>query len=188
MSGYAYSAAAEDTCWNAALSLREFTYFDIAAAAHYEVKRAATIIRDWERNGIVEGIGKGEKRRLRFRLVDPDRFRPLHLRRAAGRKETTEGNMWTAMRALKASFTPKDIAIHASTEATGISEEAARSYCRTLMQSGHLVCIRKAVPGRRDAVYRLVCNSGPLPPRRRMMPVVHDANSGLITPLSGGLP
>lgn len=183
-----YSDAAEAACWNAAVALGEWSYFEIAAAAHYEIKRVTTIIRDWERAGIVQRLGKGEKNRLRFRLVDAERLRPLQMRRAAGRQETPEGNMWTAMRGLKTSFTARDIAIHASTEVTAISEEVARAYCRVLMQSGHLACIRKAVPGRRDAVYRLVRNSGPLPPRRRMMPVVHDANTGDIAPLTGGLP
>jgi hypothetical protein len=45
----------------------------------------------------------------------------------------------------------------------------------------------KALPGRREAIYRLVRDTGPRPPRERRVRAVWDENLGEYTYISGGL-
>lgn len=173
--------ATEDTCWNVAKSLGEFSYFDLASRTHYLTETVAAAVRAWERAGFVRRLGKGAKNRLRFAVVDAERLAPKSQREPTARAQSVEGNLWTAMRGLRPHFTPLDLAAHAATEEVRITEDMARAYCALLMQSGHLICVQKAVPGRRPPVYRLVRNTGPLPPRRRMVPAIVDPNSGALT-------
>ncbi|MDP2064178.1 MAG: hypothetical protein Q8Q63_03405 [Phaeovulum sp.] len=43
------------------------------------------------------------------------------------------------------------------------------------------------MPGRREAIYRLIRNTGPRPPRERRVRAVWDDNLGELVLLNGGL-
>jgi hypothetical protein len=91
--------------------------------------------------------------------------------------------MWTALRQMR-TFGPRDVAAYAATERTAVSPEDARRYCQALLRVGYLKVVRKAVPGQREPVYRLIRNTGPQPPRLRRVAGVWDPNTGRF--LTGG--
>jgi hypothetical protein len=66
-----------------------------------------------------------------------------------------------------------------------VTEKDARDFCRMLSRIGYIKAVRKAVPGVRDPIYKLVRNTGPLPPRARRVAAVVDDNLGAFVHLPG---
>jgi hypothetical protein len=93
-------------------------------------------------------------------------------------------NMWRSMRML-AQFSPRDIAAYSCTDAVSVTEATARSYCSMLFRARFLRVVRKAVPGRSQAIYRLARNTGPQPPMIQRVRQVFDPNTGTVHPLEG---
>ncbi|SUZ34108.1 hypothetical protein ROE7235_03890 [Roseibaca ekhonensis] len=180
-------AARHALIWTAACELGEFTYADLAARAEVSLSTVQNVVKAWLRQERAVELDKGPKRALRFRVVADGQV-PAELR-ADGRKrraETAQGNCWTAMRRLR-SFTPTDIAAHASTDTCEVRRDFAQSYCQMLSRAGYLHVLKKALPGRREATYRLARNSGPLAPVERRVRAVYDPNESQITHVAGGL-
>jgi hypothetical protein len=94
--------------------------------------------------------------------------------------------MWTAMRQMRGGFTPRDLAAHATTEETLVTLETAQDYCRSLLGAGYLGVARKAVPGKTEAIYRLIKNTGPRAPREKRVRAVIDANTEQTILIGGG--
>ncbi|WP_107495299.1 hypothetical protein [Thalassobius sp. I31.1] len=84
-------------------------------------------------------------------------------------------NMWRTIRMVK-QFTPRDLALQSSTEEVGVTEATARTYCTMLLKAKYLRVIQKAVPGKRQAIYRFVRDTGPLPPQIQRVKQVYDPN------------
>jgi hypothetical protein len=85
------------------------------------------------------------------------------------------------MRGLR-SFTPTDIAAHASTDLVQVVTADAHAYCRVLLAGGYLRVERKASPVRKqEAIYRLIRNTGPRPPRAARVSAVVDDNTNSVT-------
>lgn len=72
-----------------------------------------------------------------------------------------------------------------ATETQEIGIKDARAYCSALLKSGHLKVVRKSVPGKREAMYRLIRNTGPQPPRERRVTGIWDENLGRYLYLPG---
>lgn len=105
--------------WAFALQRNQFTYQEIAAHMRIAIDPAMTIVRGWEREGAVRVInpGLGTNHRI-FEIVDGHE-RPVSLR-----QRSPEDNLWTAMRRLR-SFTPTDLAAHATTDTVSVAVEKA---------------------------------------------------------------
>ena len=73
------------------------------------------------------------------------------------------------------------------TDLVPVSLKDAHIYCQLLLKAEYLRVQQKAVPGRREASYRLIRNTGPLPPMERRVRAVIDQNEGKVTYLSGGI-
>jgi Tfp pilus assembly protein PilV len=84
-------------------------------------------------------------------------------------------NLWRSMRMMQ-QFTARDLAVHSTTPTVGVTESAAREYCAVLFDHGYLRAVRKAT-ATRPATYRLVENTGPIPPEVRYVKRVWDANT-----------
>ncbi len=173
-----YSDALQTLCRNRAGSMEVFTYFDLAAAVGAQTKTIANIVQEWEQKGLVERLGKGPKNRLQFKTTTKGRAQFALAESGQSKPSISpEKNMWTAMRMLKV-FSPEDVAVQARTEAVDITLEQARTFCRMLVR-GHepyLKVRRTAVPGRRDAAYQLIRDTGPLPPREARVRAIYDPN------------
>lgn len=161
---------------------RTFTYQQVAADNRVPVETATSIVRGWQREGVVivaaEARTEGQQHKL-FK-VNPQ-YKPTE--EPKGR--TSLHNMWQAMRGLKA-FSVQDIAVWGTTEAVQVSLDAARSFASALLQAGYLRVERKAMPGKHDAIYRLVKNTGPIPPMVRRVEAVVDLNTGATILIGGG--
>ena len=88
--------------------------------------------------------------------------------------------MWTSMRGL-GEFNPRDIAAHSTTPDVRVSELTAKAYCAMLLKTGYLRVLKKAEPmAGRQAIYRLIRNSGPKPPQIQRIKQVYDPNTGAV--------
>ncbi len=172
---------ARDVAWNAAIRLKRFTYIALKEECGVGLKTVKLIVREWLQAGKVIDMGLGPHRRRIFELAPGVRVQPITLPPV----QTPAGNLWRAMRMLR-TFTPRDLAAHAHTDVCEVSERAALDYCQMLLRAGYLKVMRKAVPGRRQAVYQLVRDTGPRPPRERRLRAVWDDNRGEIMHISGG--
>lgn len=88
--------------------------------------------------------------------------------------------MWRTMRNL-GDFTPRDLALMASTTESAVSEIDAADYVKHLAPAGYLVVTRKATP-KKQAQYRFVAArwTGPKAPMIQRLKTVFDANLGKI--------
>jgi hypothetical protein len=84
---------------------------------------------------------------------------------------TRRENMWRAMRMIKA-FTLTDLVAAASTEEVMISAEDAKDYIRNLTRAKYL----RRLPGNLVACWRIINDTGPLPPQVQRIRQVWDPN------------
>ncbi|MCC5966161.1 MAG: hypothetical protein JJU24_08485 [Natronohydrobacter sp.] len=171
--------------WQAAVRLGEFTYHSLAGEAEVSRSGVQALVTGWLRQGVVIEARRERNGLIMFRVVAGETT-PASLRPdgRARREETIQGNCWTAMRRLP-QFTPTDIAAHANTATCPVSVSEAQAYCQCLVRAAYLKVIRKAQPGRREAVYRLIRNTGPMPPRERRVRAIYDDNLCEFTHLGG---
>jgi len=164
--------AVAEAAWTKALKLESFGYADISNAVGISLPQATKIVRGWLREGSIEDAGTAPSARLLFRCKqDFVRIEPL-------RQRSPEENMWAAMRRLR-SFTPTDLASHATTETVSVDAKAAADYCRALMDAGFVSIGRQASPALgREAIYRLTSIPGVLAPVLRRVRAVVDPNTG----------
>lgn len=170
-------SAVADAAWAVAARHPSFGYAEIASALSIGMKQATRIVRGWEKAGFITLIQQGVGLRKMWRAAHPT-IAP------SPRRRTPEDNMWTAMRGLR-SFTPTDLAAHANTETVAVTVDEAQVYCRALLAAGHLGVARKAVPGKREAIYRLARNTGPKAPREKRVRAVIDDNTDAVVVISG---
>jgi len=179
----------QEPVWAEALKMETFTRKALTEAAGVRYDQVKDFMRKLEANGIIAPVDIEGRQRSVYRIVNRDAFdhgaptsKPVV--QPFARRETLRGNMWTAMRGLP-TFSPQDIAVHAATEETAVTVADAAAYCRLLSRAGYLRSIRKAVPGKREAVYRLIKNTGPRPPRERRVTGVFDDNLAAFVALPG---
>ncbi len=159
----------EAAAWVVALRLKRFGYAEISHEMKIPMERATRIVRGWVAERSVTEV-ETEGARKMFR-ADADFVR------IAGR--TAEDNMWTIIRKNRAGLTPTGVAFEATTEDVPVSPDQAGEYMRTLLAAGYLAVPRKAAPlMKREAIYRLVIETGPLPPVVARVRALRDPNTG----------
>jgi hypothetical protein len=168
--------AVAEAAWALALRLPSFGYAEIAAEMKISIDQATKIVRGWDGQGALELLQSGAGLRKLWK-VKPGCDRPAP---PAPQGRSAEENLWTAMRGLR-SFTPTDLAAHASTDLVQVATADAQAYCRVLLAGGYLRVERKASPSRKqEAIYRLIRNSGPRPPRAARVRAVVDDNTNAV--------
>lgn len=171
--------AMADAAFAYACTVDRFGYADLARHMDKSLTWARNRVHAWTEAGLVEKLEEQEGAPWQWRVTDSARQAPQT------RARSPEDNLWTAMRQLK-SFSPRTLAVNATTETVAISPEQAQSYCRALLGAGYLSVARKAVPGRSEAIYRLIRNTGPRPPREKRVRAVIDANTEQTIVIGGG--
>lgn len=170
--------------WNAACRLVEFDRRSLAGAAGIGYETAGVWVRRWLRAGTIEPLGKRGGTTEWYRIAGAPAL-PV----AEPKGQTPQGNQWRAIRKFGGPFTPVDIAAHSSTAAAPVSRADAQAYCQMLVKGGYLRVRRRAVPGKREAVYQLIRDTGPKPPRERRVRAIWDDNDGAFVHLpDGGAP
>jgi hypothetical protein len=156
-----------------------FSVADIAVALHLRQARAYAVIRRLVKDGRAE-VSAPRKGPIAGLWRPADKAPSAKPRKPA----TATDQMWSAMRAM-ASFSPTSLANHADVGSADVTVEAARTYCRALMQAGYLRVIRRAGAGN-EAVYRLLKRSGPTAPILRRIQAIVDRNTDETIVLKGG--
>lgn len=91
--------------------------------------------------------------------------------------------MWRTMRIMH-QFSPRELALQASTDDVQIAPPTAKKYCTHLLQAGYLRCVQKATH-ERQAIYRLIRNSGPQAPQIQRALRIWDPNTETTWDLGG---
>lgn len=166
--------------WAEVKDLEEFDWAEVSRLGCSR-ETAVRYIRHWVDAGQirVSRIGRNGKRW----------YTPCHLPlpgpQPVSGEATPEGNMWRAMRLLR-HFNPTDVAAHANAGGVEVTVEKARAYCRQLLASNHLKVRQTAIPGRREALYQIVEDTGPRAPKPVRLAGILDPNTGGFSPAKGG--
>jgi hypothetical protein len=176
----ANAASLADAAFAHAASLPEFGYAEIAIAFKVTEDHVRKIVRKWRDAGLLDEVRSGHRLRSAWR-VKPG-AKPV----VEARSRSPEENIWTAMRQLR-SFSPRELAVHATTADTEVTLETAQEYCRALLGAGYLVVTRKAIAAKQLAIYRLTKNTGPRPPREKRVRAVVDDNTETVTVIGSGM-
>ena len=173
----ARSIAKAEAAWSAAQRLQQFGYCQISSEISCSMTMATHIVRTWLREGRVRVVhlGVSGAARKMFEVL------PDHELRALPAIGDSTDQMWTAMRKLVA-FTPTDIAAHC---AVVVLVDEAQAYCRLLLAGGYMRVLQKAVPGRKEAIYRLFNVTGIMAPREKRVRCIIDDNLGTVRPMLG---
>ena len=168
-----------DAAFAFAATLTEFGYADIAIKMAVTEDHARKIVRAWNKTGLLDEVRSGHRIRSLWKVREGAKST------LAVKSRSPAQNMWTAMRQMK-SFNPRDLAAHATTQETEVTLEAAQDYCRALLGAGYLAVARKAIPGKVPAIYRLVRDTGPRPPREKRVRALIDDNTEQTIVIGGG--
>lgn len=163
----------EAALWQLAAEAGDFTYARLMGAPGATYDKVRAFVADWEERGLVKLKDVAKDKTLTFIVIDP--AGPELVRDRIGPADIYD-NMWVAMRILR-DFTPTDLVANGSTEEIEVTTSAASAYCRQLCGHGYLKVLRRANPGRREARYRLVRNTGRTAPRPRRVQGLFDANT-----------
>ena len=168
-----------DAAFAFAATLPEFGTADVAIKMAVTEDHARKIVRAWKASGLLDEVRSGHRIRSLWKVRDGARSA------LAAKSRSPAQNMWTAMRKMK-SFSPRDLAAHATTEEAEVTLEAAQDYCRALLGAGYMAVARKAVPGKVAAIYRLTRDTGPRAPREKRVRAVIDDNTEQTILIGGG--
>lgn len=168
--------------WEAAQTRKRFTAKELQSFAAVSEPFARHLVRTWTAEGRVTVAVPGGQGKAVVVAVVPD-WKP----QGAGVPRTADLNMWTTMRGLR-EFAPTDVAVHSDTPDQPVTVATATTYCRALLTAGYVTVRSKAVPGRREARYRLVRDTGPLAPVVRRVLALCDPNERVLTPVGFGVP
>lgn len=180
--------------WQAIRKLRQFTLQAIANEAAADLTAARTYVDSLRRGGYLAVIGtappKGaagnpqsaRKRANIFELVKDVGFEAPRVKRDGSPciQGAAREQMWRAMKLLD-SFTPRELALAASTDDQAVSDVDAADYARNLHKAAYLTVIQAATK-RTQARYRFVRNrnSGPLPPQVQRLSSIWDPNLRMV--------
>lgn len=177
--------------WPAMRALAEFSIADVEHRAHPISRDAVrSYLQGLIAAGYVEALPptdpaalKGKVVALRYRVVKSPAIVPQldkHGQPIAPSLGTLA--MWRAMKVRKV-FDAEQLARDATQGAVTCTLATAKSYVSKLATAGYLRIEVKASPGGRLARYRLMKDTGPLPPAITRAKVVFDRNTGELSPV-----
>ncbi|QFQ88240.1 hypothetical protein F8A10_12035 [Paracoccus kondratievae] len=164
--------------WTAIRAMPDlFTVTDLIDRSRANRKTIQDYLRCLLAGGVIQPEGDSG-----YSLIDDRGYHAPRLNRAG--QPVTQGtgveNMWRSMRGL-VEFSPRDIAAHSTTPDALVSEPTAKSYCSMLLRCGYLRVLKKAEPiAGRQAIYRLIRNTGPRPPQVQRIKRIFDPNTGAV--------
>ena len=162
--------------WEVAKKLQEFRPSDLIKYG-VQLSTAQTFIKFWVGRGWARVRRKDDSNNVFYCSVE---MFDAEIKPVSG-EASAEGNMWRVMRRLP-TFTPIDIATHANAGGVEVTVQKARSYCQRLLGAGYLRVRVQAVPGRREAAYTLIENTGPRAPTPARIQGLLDPNTSEFFP------
>lgn len=178
-----------DVIWSHIRQQREFTYRSIQDATDIPNKTIRDYVFGLQRAGYLERLEDGDNHVARYRLIRDIGVHAPRVRKDGSEVQQGRANdaMWSAMRLLT-HFSPRDLALHASSGNVDVSEEHAKQYCKHLAKAGYIKAVSKGTPAG-QAVYRFLRFTGPKAPMIQQVRQVFDPNTGEVVwprPGSGG--
>lgn len=182
--------------WGTARRLGTFSYGQLAVEAHIAIHRATQLVKGWEKQRLVEEVepdSTATARRKFFKLTvrAEEIDLPANLV-VAPLPQTPEETMWRTVRMQRA-FTARDVAALSTTPDVTVTEDDAHRYLQVLLRGGYLRVVKQGSVRRSGgslirmhATYRLVRNTGPIPPVERRVVAVWDGNEEQFVHLAGG--
>ena len=175
--------------WEIAKANETFTAFDLSADARRSLEFVRLRLKLWLKWGYIEELAEKRGMKKLYRITVKGQAHTPVLDEVDGQPIREGGsaneNMWRSMR-MMVTFDHVDIAMQSNTVAQPVTEEQARSYCQMLANAGYLQVLKKAGKGR-NALYKLVKNTGPKPPREKRVRAVYDDNKRAFTYVAGGV-
>lgn len=166
----------ETKIWALAQRQGTFGYGEVVAELSISDRVAREIILGWVAAGRVIERPAGKRHRKMFTL-------PEYHREPQDRSSKLAQQLWNAMRGLKV-FGPVDLASHCTDDlAATVAESSA--YAQALLRGGYLKVVRTASPGKHEATYKLVRNTGPRPPREKRVQAIWDPNEATYAYVAG---
>lgn len=185
------SQTPRERVWSAIRELKKFTVYKVARRANVDDLTVKTYVRSLELAGFIKatfkpGGGGGKspvptaRTESQFELLKDIGIHAPRLKKDG--TPVTQGigreNMWRTMKIVR-QFSPRELAVHASTDEHQVKENEAADYIKHLARAGYLVLVKEA--DRRSAsqaVYRFVLskNTGPKPPMVQRVKQVYDPN------------
>jgi hypothetical protein len=171
--------------WEAIRLLKTFTLSEVRK----ETRCSDSQVREYLTGLTAAGILKREqipaaKPQHRYILIKDIGIDPPRVRRDG--TPVTQGlgreQMWRTMKSFGV-FTSLDLSVQASTEEAAVSLAAAKEYCHYLALAGYLAVVRQGKGKGKGGVlsaYRLIRNTGPLPPMIQRVKSVYDPNTGTV--------
>lgn len=160
----------EARMWRYMIKHPKFRYQDVVNVAAVSRNAVDNFAAKLRRLNLIKRVAREGKEQF-FTVMDDkaaDAF-------AANQRGKKEGVMWTAMRSLK-TFTAPEILLAIGDARGDISEKVVCAYCSLLLKADYLAVIQRARPGIHPARYRLINDTGPMPPYQRTLQVVVDGN------------
>lgn len=166
--------------WAAMKTLVDFTPAQIEDRAHpVHVTTVLSYLEGLVKAGFVERVGECRRftaqpfRVVRFAAVTPQ----LDSNGKPIRPNLGVLAMWRAMK-VRRTFDASLVAADATQGTVACSIATAKAYLKHLGRAGYLAEVRKPHNGGGLTVYRLVRDTGPLPPAITRAKVVYDRNTG----------
>lgn len=158
----------------------QFTYADIKQNVTSTQSRRANLVSSLVRQRLIFEVGREDGQKVWTTKKD-------NVGRAATKikRGSNDGRIWSAMRTMGV-FTPDELFAICANDDVKISFEYVRTYCRKLQTAGYFAVIEKARSGGRSARYKLVRDTGPLPPAVKTLECVVDGNTDKAMYVSGG--
>ncbi|UWQ00827.1 MarR family winged helix-turn-helix transcriptional regulator [Aliiroseovarius crassostreae] len=171
----------QDGVWTEVRRKNIFTAAEIHTKTAINKKTVSDYIKRLEAGGYVEKHPSFDETK-RFVLVRDAGIHAPRIRADGTPVKQGNGtqNMWRSMRNME-QFTPFDLALCSSTDTVNVSEATAKTYCSMLLRAGYLRVLQKAVPGKRQATYKFIRNTGPQPPQIQRVKQVFDPNLNEVT-------
>ena len=181
--------------WQAVRKLQSFTVDQIVDECGGDRETVRTYIDSLRRGGYLAKVDTvapqrtsisnsnvGQKRANLFELVRDIGFEAPRVKRdgSPSVQGAAREQMWRTMKLLDV-FSPRELALAASTDDQAVSEVDALDYARYLQKGGYLFVVTAGSPGK-QVRYRFVRsrNSGPLPPQVQRLKSVWDPNTRVV--------
>lgn len=161
--------------WRALRKLSWATMGEIAREADADIRTARSFVEALHAAGLV--LRHDDIKAVQWLLKADAPAEMPRLRPDGSRVTQGDGRerLWRTMKMLK-TFTAQDLAVAASLPDAPVQPGEAKDYARTLAAAGYLATVKPGTPQRGQAVYRLVRNTGPLPPQIQRCSAVFDPN------------
>jgi hypothetical protein len=172
----------EKALWNFMFERRRFTRADLLSSGLTSEAEASRLFRQLRQARVIREAGRISGQRL-YSVHSPADSQGIH----RDKRRTLEGMIWNAIRTTSNGFSPIEIYGAIGDVDGGLTLRKIQDYCKTLYKAGYLKGRGPKRQTGQPVRYRLVRDTGPLPPQERRTPVVIDQNEDRIVYAPGGL-